>query len=550
MNLKDRISSILSFGRKPDMRAPAGVVQSAMPFGEGIPSWGYSVHDGEKFDGGLGVVDIPWTDYWALRARSSAFFKKNQYGRGIIRRLVTNVINTGLNLESDPIESLIPAMTEDIAETWGIDVEDKFDAWSSQADVCDFARQLTFGQMQAAAYREALITGDVLVIEHHNPQTNLPCYELIDGACVSTPLGALESNNEKRIEHGVELSDAGEHLAYYIMQRDLSHKRIPARGKNGRRLSWLVYGTDRRHFEVRGEPLLSLIMQGVSEVDRYRDSTQRKASVGSIIAAFVYASPDSKGMNTKPISAGATRRTSGIGEANDTEPYKFNMASQNPGIFVETLSPGYEIKGMDSKSTDEKFGEFEKAMIDGMGWALEIPPSILRMVFDSSYSASRGEVKEFDLVMKRWRAEFSEQFLKPVYRSWVLAMALTGRISAQGLIDAWRDPAEYEEFAAWTNSAWWGVVKEAVDLPKEVAGREGLARNGWSNNAAISRQMTGSRFESNIRKVARENRKIADAMRPELELRREFGTEVVDIVKAQAGLKLVANGDIDGKDNI
>lgn len=184
-------------------------------------------------------------------------------------------------------------------------------------------------------------------------------------------------------------------------------------------------------------------------------------------------------------------------------------------------------------------------MLEGISWALEIPPSIVRMVFGSSYSASRGEVKEFNLVMNMKRADFADQFTRPIYRSWLVAKVLQGQIQARGLLDAWRDPNGYEQFSAWMHSNWWGIVKEAVDLPKEVKGQEGMIANGWSTNANAARQMTGSRFESNIRKVARENAKIAESMRPELELRAEFGDEAVEKVKAQAGLQLVAGSDID-----
>lgn len=525
-------------------RLRSGLMASA-PFGENFADFRYTVHDGEKFDGGLGPVNVPWTDYWALRQRSAAFFKTNQYGRGIIRRMVTNIINTGLSLEADPLESLIDSLDEESAEEWGIDVENRWDAWCSTPEVCDYSRQLTYGQLQEAAYREALIDGDVLVIEHHNSLTNLPCYELINGTLINTPLGGYEATGGNEIKDGVEVSPSGEHVAFHILQADLTYKRIPARGKNGRLLAWMVYATDKRYCEVRGEPFLSLVMQGVSEVDRYRDAVQRKAAIGALLSVFFYQSPEASGISSKPISAGAQRRVVGSTQSQDNTDYKFDIASVNPGVVYEVLPPGVEPKGFKSDATDEKFSEFEKAMLDGISWALEIPPSIIRMTFDSSYSASRGEVKEFNLVMRNKRNSFSDQMNRPAYRSWLLAMVLTGRIKATGLIDAWRDPADYEGFAAWTNSNWWGVVKEAVDLPKEVAGQEGLVKNGWSTNASVARQMTGTRFASNIRKVARENQRIADAARPMLELIAQYGQPAVDDVMKTEAFRLHAVGDID-----
>lgn len=523
------------------------VMMAAAPFGGAFSPWSWQVHDGEKFDGGLGPVRVPWTDYWALRARSAAFFKTNQYGRGIIRRLVTNFINTGLALEADPLELLLPQLDEESAEEWAIDVETKFEAWAGSPDVCDWSKSLTFGQMQQVAEQEALISGDVLVIEHHNKATGLPCYEMIDGSLIDTPIGGFESENPVML--GVELDkQTREHVAYFVRQGNGESRRIPARGRNGRRLAWLVYATDKRHCDVRGEPLLSLVMQGVSEVDRYRDTVQRKASVGALFSVFFATSADAKGISTKPISAGAQRRVAGSTSLSDGTDYKFDIASTNPGVVYEHLPPGVEPKGFKSDATDEKFGEFEAAMLDGISWALEIPPSVLRMTFGQSYSASRGEVKEFNLVMRRHRENFAAQFCKPVYQSWLVAKALMRQISAPGLLDAWRDPTRYEELAAWTASNWWGVVKEAVDLPKEVNGQKGLVDNGWSTNAAVSRQMTGTRFGTNVLKLARENRKLAETLRPELELRREFGDQAVDQAMAMTGLKLVAGSDIDGTD--
>lgn len=497
-------------------------------------------HDGEKYAGGLGPVPILFTDYWALRQRSAAFFKTNLYGRGIIRRLVTNVINTGLALEADPMVGLIP-LTEDAAAEWSIDVEDKFLAWGSLANVCDWANTSTFGELERDAYREALVEGDVLVVEHHNTKTQLPSYELISGSLVTSPLDYSSLQNGNTIEYGVELNARREQVAYHVIQADFKHKRIPAKGRNGRRLSWLYYATDKRHSEVRGEPMLSLVMQSVSEIDKYRDSVQRKATLNAMLAMFFYHSTEGKTPNSRPVSAGANRRVAGSTSATDGSEEKFNMASNTPGIVYESLPPGIEPKGFTSDGTDEKFKDFEDAILSGIAWALEMPKSVLKMEFSNSYSASRGEIKEFNMFLGSARNRYADTFTRIVYRSWITAMVLTRRITAPGMLEAWRDPMRFDRYAAWTNSNWFGAVKEAVDVVKEVNGQVLMADNGYTTNSVASRQLSGTRFYSNIKRVARENKLKAAAMTPMLELEKEFGAEAVRAAQDTQTLLLVAN---------
>ena len=56
--------------------------------------------NGEKYPTGLGSVGCSDTDYWALRHFSGELFKTNMYASGLLKRLLTNEINTGLSVIS------------------------------------------------------------------------------------------------------------------------------------------------------------------------------------------------------------------------------------------------------------------------------------------------------------------------------------------------------------------------------------------------------------------------------------------------------------------
>jgi capsid protein len=305
----------------------------------------------------------------------------------------------------------------------------------------------------------------------------------------------------------------------------MTSKRIPAVGeKSGRRISWLVYGCDKRLDEVRGEPLLSVILQSLKEIDRYRDSTQRKAVINSLLAMQVTKSDDKPG--TLPMTGVATRRdaatpTDGAG----VSPRSLNIASYLPGVVIDEMQTGEEIKLMGGQGTDVNFGTFEESIIQGVSWALEIPPEILRLSFSNNYSASQAAINEFKIYLNKVWSDWGETFCSPIYNEWLLSETLLQKISAPGLLQAWRDPSQYDIFGAWTCTDWYGSIKPSTDMLKQVKGSDLLVAGGYSTRARESRITTGTKFSKNVKRLKRENEQLAEAIRPRLEMEREFGTD-------------------------
>jgi lambda family phage portal protein len=476
---------------------------------------------GDKFAGGFGPTDVLWPDYWTLRARSAQLFKQNLYARGIIRRLITNEINVGLHLEATPEEKIL-GFEEDGLADWTEDVENRFKLWEQSPRLCDHTERLTFGALQAQARREALVTGDVLVVLQQDQRTRLPRIRLISGAAIQTPLVKPQGGN--KIVHGVEIDPMGRHVAFWVRQTEntLSSviapaKRLPAYGeKSGRKLAWLLYGTDKRLDEVRGEPLLSLVLQSIKEIDRYRDSVQRKAVINSMLAMFIEKTEDKPG--TKPIAgAGISRRLETVIDSIGT-PRTFNTTEYIPGVVIDELQTGEKPVAFPSHGTDEKFGEFEKAVIQAIAWAHGIPPEILILSFNNNYSASQAAINEFKMLLNETRTEFGAQFCQPVYNDWLLAEVLSGRIEARGLLEAWRDPLQYDTFGAWISADWSGHIKPAVDLSKLVVGYEKMIDQGLITRARAARELTGTRYSKNVQQLARENAALAEANAPIAEL--------------------------------
>lgn len=487
--------------------------------------WENSLFDGGKFAGGFGATQIQDVDYWTLRARSAQLFNENLYARGIIRRLVTNEINVGLAPEACPDESIIGVADESLND-WTEEVETRFGIWGKGPELCDWKKKSTFGAIQRAARMEALVSGDVLVVVRQSPQTKLPMVQLISGSKVRTPLG--DGGNLRKghkIRHGVEIDKLGRVVAHWINQDDGGSKRIPAVGeKSGRKISWLVYGTDKRLDDLRGQPLLAIVMQSLKEIDRYRDSTQRKAVINSIMAMFIKKTEDK--MGTLPITGGAVKRGQATTTDSDGSKRNFNIASQIPGLVLEELQTGEEPVHVGGQGTDVNFGTFEEAIIQAVAWTLEIPPEVLRLSFSNNYSASQAAINEFKIAINRTWGDFGETFCTPIYIEWLLSETLLQKINAPGLLQSWRNPNEYDIFGAWTATEWYGSIKPSTDMLKQAKGSKILTDEGWSTNAREARITTGTKFSKNIKRLKRENELKVEAARPIAEFKQEFGEDV------------------------
>lgn len=480
-----------------------------------LPTYRFGWDHGEKFAGGLGPVEILYKDLWALRQRSADLFERNIYGRGIIRRLVTNVINSGLHLEATPEEAIL-GLEEGSLGDWTEGVENRFKLWADNAYQCDFNERLAFGAQQAEAYREALISGDVLVTLQQDPRTRIPRVRLISGNNVQTPYAAY-SKVDANIVHGVELDPKGRHVAFWITQEDGTSKRLPAFGeKSGRQIAWLVYGTDKRIDDVRGTPMLGLILQGLKEIDRYRDAQLRKAVLNSMLAIWI--EKGEPGMSSRPLTMGANVVEELNTVDNNGKDRKIRAGQFEPGIMLEELQVGEKPHTFQANQAVEGFGVFEEAVVHSFAWANEIPPEILTLSFSSNYSASQAAISEFKLFLTPTRIRFGDAFCTPVYEDWFLSQVYLNRIAADGFLEAYADVTKDDIYGAWISSDWSGHVKPAIDMLKTTRAYTEMVEQGFITRDQAAREINGTKFSKNVQKGIRESALLVEMRKPLLEL--------------------------------
>ena len=126
-------------------------------------------------------------------------------------------------------------------------------------------------------------------------------------------------------------------------------------------------------------------------------------------------------------------------------------------------------------------------------------------------------------ILIRFWSEWGETFCTPIYVEWLLSETLLQKISAPGLVEAWRNPQLYDVFGAWTLTDWYGSIKPSTDMLKQAKGSKLLVDEGWSTNAREARITTGTKFSKNIKRLKRENDQKLEAFRALVEFHQNFG---------------------------
>ena len=462
--------------------------------------------NGDKFLLGFGDTQLLQIDYWTLRHRSIQLFNENLYAEGLINRFITNIVNTGLMLEAKPVAGILGIDQEKLNQ-WTDEVEARFTMYANCKDMVDFYGEKTLSQIQAQRELQALVEGDVLVVYHFDKRTKLPKIQLISSNSVQSPIdgeGSLADGHY--VDHGVEFDKDHREVAYHVLKSDGEYSRFPCVGARSGRVVANLYRPGKRLMgQVRGMPLIGNVLQSLREIDRYRDSTQRKALVASFLALAVEREGDA--IETKPLAMAASRTT----EATSTDgKQKVTMRDFGPGMVVEGLAAGEKIKQMGSQGTDLSFGDFEAAIVNSVAWSKGMPPEILKMAFGSNYAASKQATAEFNMFLDTERANTTTTNDKPLYEQWLQSEVIKGNVKAAGLVESIGDPNKYAITSAWMQSEWSGSVKLNADFVKEVQGWKLAIEESLATHEMASKALFGRKNNLIMETLKHENAKKAE----------------------------------------
>jgi capsid protein len=416
--------------------------------------------------------------------------------------------------EPTPISSVIwPDKTEEEREELSVDFAEKMgDAFSLYANdyaVFDYRQQMTFGEYQNQVRLETMICGDVIIVARINQATGLPCWDVINGNYIKTPIDKIPRAGNT-ILHGVERDPQGRHAAYWVEEYkdgNFKYTRIPVYGeKSGRQISWMVYAGEKLLNNVRGTPILSNILYMLKDLDRYRDAEVRAAVINAMLPLFIKRDLGSKSKSS-PLDGHRPRMAK---QSTDTAPPASDSPrdkiSMSPGTVMDNLSPGEEPVSFNTNRPNVNFGNFEDTVIDAISWTLEIPPSAVKLHYTSSYSASRQENNELDVYLKYRVFKNSKDFCQLVYQEFIIQSVLIGDLDIPGFQAVMFNPKSWKIRGAWLKAEWSGLSRPSVDIQREAGALISVLATGNITNDYISRRFSGVSYQANQYKLARERR--------------------------------------------
>lgn len=452
-------------------------------YGQGGGNWrqvAQWVFDGEKNLGEAGPIKNYWVDYAGLRARSWAAYLDSELAQTVLKKHTRWVIGKGLRLQAEPMLNILKqsGVTVD-AEEFSRDIESKFHIYANCESLSGYSGMQSLSKLQRVAHKNATVGGDVLVILRLSDDNTLKV-QLVDGAHIIQPVKASANVpffdqaqvNGNRIENGIELSATNEHVAYYIRKPGLNMldtARVSARNEIGMKMAYLVYGSEFRIDNMRGLPLISVVIETIKKLERYKEATVGAAEELAKIAYQVVHQKHSTGES--PLMGQLAKAHDA--EANPNLPEDIAgraladtvAATQNKQTYNNPI--GAELKTINPNKYQLYFKDFYGMNIDVLCAAVGMPPDVALSKYNSNYSASRAAIKDFEHTLNVERDDFSMQFLKPIYEMYFFVEVMKGNLSAPGFIAAILENNQYV-IQAYLNARWVGTSVPHIDPFKEV----------------------------------------------------------------------------------
>lgn len=425
-----------------------------------------------------------------LRATSQSLYINSAPARGAIKRKLAGVVGSGLTMRST-IDQRLLGLSPDEAQEWQEDAESEFRLWADSRE-CDYARRLSFSEIQQLAFTSQKVRGDCFIIMSYVPRTGVPYdlrLQLIEADRVSNP---NDLPDDEKYSAGIERDVHGVPVAIHVrrchpgsryLHQDRTWDKVPIFGSKTGRRQILHLMEFERIDQSRGEPALAPVIEILHQLTEYSAAEIAAALVNAVLTVFFKRPLESVDMDAPEGAAHIytpEERAKWENRGDDVE--------LGTGTKIEG-APGEELQVIAANRPNAQFDPFFSACLKQIGIALGIPFEVLSLVFQSSYSASRAALLEFAKETKIGRAWLKSNLCQAVYEEFLTEAVIRGRLVAPGFLE---DPIIR---AAYCRAEWMGPSVGQIDPLKEAQAAVYKIQNNLSTGSKECAEISGMDFE-------------------------------------------------------
>jgi lambda family phage portal protein len=425
-----------------------------------------------------------WSSLSTLRNRSRDLCRNNDYARGVIQKLVDNVIYLGIGFQAQ-------VKHDDRANNL---IETAWKKWAEEPMYCHTAGKLNFPEIQQVAFRSWLESGEVFVRKVKRSFSNSPvpfALEIIEAD--QCPEHHNGTHNGNQIIMGVEIDSWKRPVAYWFYAdhpgelwnlKGRKLERIPAE-------EIIHLHTSDRPNQLRGVPLLHSTILRLKNTGDYEEYEQIAAKAAASIMGLI-TTPDADL----------------LGEPTQDNDNSLPADEQMQAGILRYLAPGEHLEVLDPKRPNPNVTQFIECQLRASGTGIGASYEQISGDYSkTNYSSSRLSLLNSRDRFKVLQVAMASKFIRLVYLTW-LDMAVVGGVL--NFADYELRPERYQsvkwQFRGW---AW-------VDPYKEVQATLAALAGGLTTLTKVAAEQ-GEDFEEMVKTIARER-----------EILKQHGVELVN----------------------
>lgn len=411
----------------------------------------------------------------AATARTTELAQNTGWIAGMIDQATANTVGLGLRLRAMPENDLF-GMDEKAAQAWRKRVEARWDLWSSNRLECDIEGTRTIAEMQEAAFKTWIATGEILgeIVMRSRPESASKTKVRL-----LSPTRLVNKTEEMgRIFSGVRVNADGLPISYIAKRRDAMlgdvEYEVRARDPFGR--PKVIHVFTGAPGQRRGITILVPVLKVAKQFDQLSDATLLAAIIQTVFAASITTSemPTQEALQALLSPAEQARHMAGGGSAfdawfeaqagwSDGHPIDVGMAGRVAHMF-----PGEELKFHSPEQPTSSYRDFSLHLLREMARCLGLTYESATGDYEgATYSSVRMAVNEVYSITKARRKFILAPFLQPIYEAWLEEEIFAGTIPFPGGTEAF-----VRNRAAACRAAWRGSPKPVADDLKAAKAAE------------------------------------------------------------------------------